>query len=381
MYFIAILSALSAIAYALLILKLLRAWEELPAFSSSGNKAVKLSCSLLIPARNEEKNLPHCLKSLLKQKSIPQKIEYILIDDFSTDRTSNIADSFQKQGLQLIEMAKIQPNFKGPAYKKQAILQGIKSSTGDYLITTDADCSFKEQWIHNMLTQVREGQLEALTGPVLIRQPSNFWEHFQALDFLSLMGVTAAGYQTGKMQLANGANFCFSRQAFCQVNGYQDINDIASGDDVLLMQKISTQYPGKTAFAKNPEAAVFTTAEPDLFAFWQQRLRWATKTTSHLQSSTQHLWAFVWLNHFSLLLGSASLFSASVGPASIFLLALSINALVDYLFLRSLAHFFGQTHSLRYFVPAFFMHRLYVLLIGAWALFQPAYRWKGRTLH
>ncbi len=380
MYPITLFLLFFAVLYAFLILRLLRAWKKLPAFHNRENKVLKLSCSLLLPARNEEEALASCLESLFHQKNGPQKLEHFLIDDFSTDRTVQIANTFQNRGLRVLQMATLQADFKGPAFKKQAILEGVENSKGDYLLTTDADCTFKEQWIHNMLSQIEEEQLQALTGPVLIREPSSLWEHFQALDFLSLMGVTAAGYQTGKMHLANGANFCFSRQAFEQVNGFQGIDDLASGDDVLLMQKISERYPNKTAFAKNPLAVVFTTAEPNLRAFLQQRLRWATKTPTHLQNNTQHLWAFVWLNHFSLLLGVTGLCFFDTNLAWAVGLSLSANALVDYLFLHNLAHFFGQTRSLRYFVPAFFMHRLYVLLIGVWALFQPAYRWKGRTL-
>lgn len=375
MHWISLILGLSTLSYLLLVAMLIFAWKQQPAFSEKPKKSETPPCCILIPARNEESQIESRLKNIANQIQDNKNLQCILIDDFSEDKTVQKGLKFRKQGIQLLRMSEQHRSKQG---KKQALLTGIKASSTQYLLTTDADCLASPHWSSAMLLQITKDQLQALTGPVLIYNPRNTWEHFQALDFLSLMGVTAAGHRSGKTFLANGANFCFSRKAFEAVDGYSGIDDIASGDDVLLMQKIARKFPQKTAFAKNPNAVVFTRPEPNLRAFVQQRLRWAAKTTSHADRGSQWLWGFVWLNNAILACSSIASF-LGIFPLAFFGLCLSANAVADYLFLYSIARFFGQTRSLSYFPIAFFMHRTYVLLIGSLALFRPSYTWKNRN--
>jgi hypothetical protein len=66
---------------------------------------------------------------------------------------------------------------------------------------------------------------------------------FQFIDFMSLQGVTAASVNAGFHNMCNGANLAYKKEVFFEVNGFKGIDNIASGDDMLLMNKINSITP------------------------------------------------------------------------------------------------------------------------------------------
>ncbi len=364
--------------YLLLIGSMIYYLKKLPAWKAPHDYRPRELCSIIIPARNEATNIKACLDSLLRQNYPRELMEIIVVDDHSEDDTASIVRPFSRDGVRLIQM-KNSAHATNKAFKKHALAIGIQQSSGKYIITTDADCVSPPSRLRNLLWQMESRQLQALTAPVLIRPARNLFEHFQALEFLSLMGITALGHATQLMPLANGANFCFTRRAFKAVNGYDGIDDIASGDDVLLMQKIISRFPGQVAFAKNPEAAVFTRAEPSLRAFVQQRLRWAAKNFSHGSKLINFTWELVWLNNAVLWMCMIQTLYTSRFFLPAFL-CLSANIVMDYLFLRRAARLFHAEKSLQYFLPAFFIHRCYLFFVPLASLLRLPVYWKKRKI-
>ena len=93
--------------------------------------------SIIIPARNEEKIISDCLQSIGQLNYPKELFEVIVMDDFSTDAT--VATAKQFSFVKVMEL-KTFLNEKINSYKKKAIELGIASATGDYIVTTDADC-------------------------------------------------------------------------------------------------------------------------------------------------------------------------------------------------------------------------------------------------
>ncbi len=87
--------------------------------------------SVIIPARNEEANLANCLRSLVEQQGV--NYELIVVDDHSTDRTREIAQSF---AVQVVEADALPAGWSG---KCNACWTGAKFATGKWLLFTDAD--------------------------------------------------------------------------------------------------------------------------------------------------------------------------------------------------------------------------------------------------
>jgi len=81
--------------------------------------------------------------------------------------------------------------------------------------------------------------------------------------------------------MCNGANLAYSRKAFETVNGFKGIDNIASGDDMLLMHKIAKQYPAGIFYLRSKNVIVSTAPVHSIKAFFNQRIRWASKADQY----------------------------------------------------------------------------------------------------
>ena len=105
--------------------------------------------SIIVPARNEEACLGACLESLLAQGNV--SCEVIVVDDFSTDRTRAIAESFS--GVRVISPG---PLAKGCSGKCNAAQSGADAGQGEWLLFTDADTVHLPGSLAHALSEARE---------------------------------------------------------------------------------------------------------------------------------------------------------------------------------------------------------------------------------
>jgi cellulose synthase/poly-beta-1,6-N-acetylglucosamine synthase-like glycosyltransferase len=239
--------------------------------------------SVIIPARNEEDTIEACVNSIYKQNYPSELFEVVVIDDHSSDNTSSRVQDLQQRysSLKLIRLADEVKGRLLNAYKKKAIETAIPQTNGDWIITTDADCHVTDQWLKAYDGFIQQKDLALVAGPVKFINNGSIVSVFQCLDFLSLQGVTAAAVSANKHSMCNGANLAYKKQAFIEVNGFRGIDSLASGDDMLLMHKIKTKFPGKMGYLFSREAIVSTTPMPDWISFFNQRIRWASKAESY----------------------------------------------------------------------------------------------------
>lgn len=97
-----------------------------------------IELTVIVPARNEEECLPACLRSLVSQSeetfALGKDWELIVVNDHSSDRTKQIALSFD--GVTVIDSSKLEPGWTG---KNQAVWMAAKRARGRWLLFTDAD--------------------------------------------------------------------------------------------------------------------------------------------------------------------------------------------------------------------------------------------------
>jgi cellulose synthase/poly-beta-1,6-N-acetylglucosamine synthase-like glycosyltransferase len=107
--------------------------------------------SIIIAARNEAYNIAGTLQSLLAQDYPRDLMEIIVVDDRSEDDTSEIAIKFSKNDnrIKLVRQSEIT---KGISPKKQALEKGIEASSGEIILTTDADCYHDPGWIRALVS-------------------------------------------------------------------------------------------------------------------------------------------------------------------------------------------------------------------------------------
>lgn len=222
--------------YSMLVIYCWLAWRSIPEYKTSFS-APQTKISVIIPARNEEKNIGALLDALQKQTYPKELFEVIIIDDNSTDQTTSIVRLYPH--IKLIQLEEEGIN----SYKKKAIETGIARASGEMIVATDADCIFDPRWLQTIAGYYTEKNAVFVAAPVSINCNSSLLQTFQAMDFMILQAITGAAVSKKKLSMCNGANIAYATKAFQEVNGFSGIDKIASGDDMLLMHKIWKRYP------------------------------------------------------------------------------------------------------------------------------------------
>ena len=370
-----IAAILFVVAYCSLLL-LYRYWlQALKPVTVNRSFTPSVTFTVLIPARNEEKNIAACLQSMQQLNYPKALVEIIVIDDFSEDQTAAVVQQFAHTRLiALKDVVKEKIN----SYKKKAIEIGIQHSTGEYIVTTDADCTVPENWLLNFAWMIEQQQCEFIAAPVAMKEESSFIKLFQSLDFLSLQGITAASVGAGFHSMCNGANLCYSKKAFAAVNGFKDVDHIASGDDMLLMYKIQQQFPGRVHFCHSPESIVNTNPVETVKQFFQQRIRWASKADKYNDKRIFWVLLLVYLFNFFLL----SLLAAGFFKNELWILLLAVlfaKTITELIFLIPVASFFKKQSLLMWFPLLQPFHIVYTVIAG-WLGKFGTYEWKGREV-
>jgi cellulose synthase/poly-beta-1,6-N-acetylglucosamine synthase-like glycosyltransferase len=358
--------------YAILLRKYNKTFINIHEYEPRYGADVKVS--VIIPARNEEKNIGPCIDALNRQVGINTKPEIIVVDDHSDDNTSSIALSRSATVINL----KDESLESTIAFKKMAIATGIKYSTGDIILTTDADCIVPHHWISAMVGVMADTRAVMVTGPVRMTPSNTILSRFQALDFAILQGITAASVHSGYHDMSSGANLGYRKDAFFEVKGFEGIDDIATGDDMLLMQKISRKFPGRISYVYSRKAIVDTHTEPSWAAFFRQRIRWSSKATRYEDKKIFRILLLVYLLNLCVM-GFMVLAFVSPVHFSFCLAALMLKTLAEWTFVDNILKFFSLSPLMKLFPFVQPLHVVYTVVSGTFGQFGRV-EWKGRKV-
>jgi cellulose synthase/poly-beta-1,6-N-acetylglucosamine synthase-like glycosyltransferase len=376
------------VVYAALILYYAISWRSIPTFLPPTTNKQQPTITVIIPARNEAENIKACLDSICNQLYPKELYEVIVVDDHSTDDTASIVQQYQSQNVKLITLSEHIDTGLLNSYKKKALEIAIAQSTGEIIVTTDADCYVKEKWLQTIASFYQQTNAAFIAMPVAYNCSNNFIEIFQALDFMTLQGITGASVYKRIHSMCNGANLAYTKKAFEEVNGFKGIDNIASGDDMLLMHKIYKQHPGKIFFLKSKEVIVQTAPMKTLKDFLNQRIRWASKADKYDDKRIFGVLLLVYLFNILLLilpvLGSLKNYPLSIINYQFSLLQLWLTlvickTIIELIFLFPVASFFNKKSLLWLFPLAQPFHILYTVIAG-WLGKFGTYQWKERKV-
>ncbi len=361
-------------------------WLQLKSYASR-NDQVSLSTviSVIIPARNEEKNIYHCINSIIQQTYPSHLYEVIVIDDYSTDSTASIALTFAKQNIKVIRLSDFEETKGINSYKKKAIEIAIGFTKGTLIVTTDADCIHTNEWLETIASYYENAKSAFIAAPVAYRYSfrgnsflKNFFYAFQCLDFMMLQGITAASAYKSVHSMCNGANLAYEKKVFYEVDGFKGIDSVASGDDMLLMHKIQKKHPGRLAYLKSSDCIAYTLPAETCKEFINQRIRWASKADKYKDGKITSVLFLVYF--FNAWLFSLAVFSFfNLHAFYCLLVLLSFKTISELYFLLPVAKFFNEKKILRYFIPAQPVHIVYTLIAG-WLGKFGSYTWKDRKV-
>ena len=373
---IVVFSIITAL-YVVFISLLYVAYNKVKAFRSEFENP-KARFSIIIPFRNEAKNIDALLNSTNQIKYPKSLYEIILVDDDSEDNSVDIIEGHlnRRKCEDFAEISIIKNHRRSNSPKKDAIQTAILKAKYEWIITTDADCTVPVLWLQTFDAFIKNKAPKLIVAPVTYDVSNTILDNFQLHDFLSLQTATVAGFGIGNPFLCNGANLCYSKSIFIELNGFDGNNNIASGDDLFFMEKVVKNYPNAVHYLKTQDATVRTKPEPTLKALFNQRIRWASKTSSYNNAYSKTLAFVVLLMNATLV---TCLTFVILGFVSWRILAAFyiIKFSIDFLFILRSSRFYKQNSSLVFYSLNSLMYPFFVVAVTFYSMFFN-YKWKGR---
>ena len=339
------------------------------------NEEPKNSFSICIPFRNEAAHLNDLLHSLNNLNYPKNLYEVILVNDFSTDDYKTVIQQFEHIKTFNLKLLSSQKKTNSP--KKEALICAINNASFEWIVATDADCTVPKNWLLVFNQFIEHKNPYFISAPVKFKQEHSFLFHFQNLNFISLIGSSIGSFGIGKPIMCNGANLCYKKTIVSSLNFFEGNENIASGDDVFLLEKIHQNHPLQTHYLKCNEATVITSAEKKLSTFFHQQLRWASKSGSYTNNFSKITALVVFLATVSLVIQLIVSF-LNTSYINILLINFVIKFCVDFWLISKTAHFLKSTTSLLYFIPISILYPFFVVIISLLAPFK-TFTWKERV--
>ena len=333
--------------------------------------------SVVVAARNEESRIGTCLALLTAQDYPAQHYEIIVVDDGSTDGTAAVVEALASNGPVATRLVRAE----GGAGKKAAMARGVDQSSGEIVLTTDADCQVPPTWISAMVSHFAAADVGMVIGFSQIGAPGESYTWlagWEAEDFLLLMAAAMGSAGAGHPMAASGQNLGYRRVAWAQVGGYTSVMQRVSGDDALLLQLIRRTGCWRVRFASDGGGAAVHPPCSGLGALLRQRARWASNGPYLLHLDPilfLHLCLTLSVN--ALLVATPVLWASGLVPAPVLAAAWTAKVGAELALHGRAARVFRRAD----------LHRFFPL----WALFQPCYvilagvlgmagriSWKGR---
>jgi len=372
-----LISLIITIIYLILIGSFIFGFDKINTFKLEDIPS-KTKFSIVIPFRNEAESLPGLLKSIETLNYPNYLFEIIFVDDESEDNSVEIIkvklESFDstKPVISIINNIR-----KSNSPKKDAITSAIKKAKYDWIITTDADCTLPQFWLESFDEYIQKTNVVCIAAPVAYNDDHSFLNRFQILDLLSLQGATIGGFGLNKPFLCNGANLGYKKSIFIEVNGFEGNTNIASGDDIFLLEKISKKHPEHLHYLKSKQAIITTKPQSNWANLLSQRVRWAAKTSTYNNWFGKLTGMIVLLMNALIVIGFL-LSCIGVLNFKILLYILVIKFSIDFFLIHKSASFFNQKNILKNYIFGFLIYPFFSVYVACLSSFS-SYKWKGRN--
>ena len=200
------------------------------------NLSPRTRFSIIVPFRNEEANFLTLLNSISALNYPKNLFEIIVVNDDSTDNSVAIFNDWQVANPEI--SSRLLQNIRlSNAPKKDAITTAISEIKNEWIITTDADCRVQQNWLLAFDNCIQHSSFQMVASAVSVIKTKGFLNYFQFVDLLSLQGTTIGSFGIDEPFMCNGANFAYKKSFFNELKGFAGNDNLASGDDVFLLQK------------------------------------------------------------------------------------------------------------------------------------------------
>ena len=329
------------------------------------------SVTVVVPLHNEEEFALRTLLALEAQQ-YSGDWEVICVDDRSTDSTPQILESFcaTRPRFRLLHVPHSAPPLPSP--KKRALETGFAEARFDILMTMDADCIPPVGWIESMASHF-QGPIDIVQGPKANTGSSSLVHAYQKLETLGLTLIEAAGFTMGTPAVASAAALAYRKKLFYQVGGFSDLMHLTSGDDDMLVHKMSKEPDVHFCYNLDPEAIIQTAPVDTWRALLNQRARWSSNGTSYSNPLYTLFLSMVYSFYIWLLVSPWLVLWGM--PWAFFVAPLATKLLVDVIFLVTGAYKMRSLHLLRC-LPIIELIQIPLIVLAVPMGLLRIYRWK-----
>ncbi len=256
-------------------------------FVKKNNIQFEPKVSIVIPAYNEEKNIKDCLNSIFNSNYPKEKLEIIVVDDGSTDKTAIKAKKFSAIKI-------IHGNHCG---KSEALNLGFKHASSEFIISLDADTVLEKDCIKNIVMPMANKSVGAISGATKVKNKHSILGAFQNIEYF-YNNIVRHSFSVlfGHTIWFHGAIACYRKSALKKA-GYLKTDTLAEDLDISM----AMYRKGYSTLSIN-SACAHTIAPQNLGNFIKQRSRWSAgvlqalnkhKDLLHPKSSPALLFTFV----------------------------------------------------------------------------------------
>jgi cellulose synthase/poly-beta-1,6-N-acetylglucosamine synthase-like glycosyltransferase len=201
--------------------------------------------SVIIPIYNGEADLPDLVPCLWNQDYPPHRVEYLLVDNNSGDRTFALLQEYAKQSREkTITLITLQEKDIQSSYAARNA--GINASRGDVLVFTDADCRPSSQWLTELIAPFEDSSIGMVAGEIAGLPSQNWLETYaQRQDTLSQTHTLAHSFRP----YGQTANLAIRRVALERIGLFRPY--LTTGGDADLCWRIQQGTDWAIAFAEN----------------------------------------------------------------------------------------------------------------------------------
>ncbi len=330
--------------------------------------------SILVAARNEEKNILRCLKSLQNLDYPKDNLQILIGNDASDDNTQQIIEDFIKENnhFKLINITQNTLDLKG---KTNVLAQLAHHATGEYFFFTDADIAVPPTWINGMLSILLNNlqnnseskKIGIITGFTLI-EGENIFHNLQSLDWSLALGMVRAFGTFNLPVTAMGNNMAVSREAYEACGGYEKVGFSLVEDFALFRAIIDKGFGFKNLISK--QITAFSMPILSFKKLLEQRKRWLFGV---LQVP---IYMFLLLSLQGLFFPVIAVFMLFEPQEAVFILISKI--IIQAIFIYTVLKKAGNTISAKYLIfYEFYVAFTSILLVFYWIIPRKT-EWKGR---
>lgn len=235
--------------------------------------------SIWVACRNEEKNIEHCLLSLLDLNYPKDKIQILIGNDQSTDNTRQkilaVIEQYSKQSQYsesktLLQLIDILDDDSGLKAKARVMAQLDKHAIGEYYLITDADVVVSPNWALGLLGSL-SNEMGVASGTTMVKS-DGIWGWLQEIDWAYFMGLLNLISFSGIPATAVGNNMIMKKEAYWETGGYGKIQFSITEDYKLYSEICKKGWKWNNVMS--PQVLAFTHKIEGFLPLLHQRKRW-----------------------------------------------------------------------------------------------------------